>query len=233
MINPQWLELPMSRTIFCGPKDVRAIEVRLYTVCLGLFVLIFEVWTDQTDLSVWTLHLILYSLGWVYCNLGITANGLCSSLQVISGYTENVYLLQWKDHSSRPDYHYSDFCCNMPVKFNWGLEKEKNNCHIFFCIARIRHFFFKQVTLMFVFVAPAFSMEQYRDPTLRPFVNICIHPNFDPNIQVHLPRTIKATVMILGMSLHLGMTNQTAVSIFDRSLYFIVRRLYKFMAGTT
>ena len=30
MINPQWLELPMSRTIFYGPKDVRAIEVRLY-----------------------------------------------------------------------------------------------------------------------------------------------------------------------------------------------------------
>ena len=31
MINPQWLELPMSRTIFYGPKDVRAIEVRLYS----------------------------------------------------------------------------------------------------------------------------------------------------------------------------------------------------------
>ena len=30
MINPQWLEVPMSRTIFYGPKDVRAIEVRLY-----------------------------------------------------------------------------------------------------------------------------------------------------------------------------------------------------------
>ena len=30
MINPQWLELPMSRTNFYGPKDVRAIEVRLY-----------------------------------------------------------------------------------------------------------------------------------------------------------------------------------------------------------
>ena len=29
MNNPQWLELPMSRTIFYGPKDVRAIEVRL------------------------------------------------------------------------------------------------------------------------------------------------------------------------------------------------------------
>ena len=30
MINPQWLELPMSRTNSHGPKDVRAIEVRLY-----------------------------------------------------------------------------------------------------------------------------------------------------------------------------------------------------------
>ena len=30
MNNPQWLELPMSQTNFHGPKDVRAIEVRLY-----------------------------------------------------------------------------------------------------------------------------------------------------------------------------------------------------------
>ena len=30
MINPQWLELPMSRTIFYGPKDVRAIDIRPY-----------------------------------------------------------------------------------------------------------------------------------------------------------------------------------------------------------
>ena len=30
MINPQWLELPMSRTNFHGPKDVRAIEVWLH-----------------------------------------------------------------------------------------------------------------------------------------------------------------------------------------------------------
>ena len=30
IINPQWLELPMSRTNFHGPKDVRAIEVQLY-----------------------------------------------------------------------------------------------------------------------------------------------------------------------------------------------------------
>ena len=30
IINPQWLELPLSRTIFHSPKGVRAIEVRLY-----------------------------------------------------------------------------------------------------------------------------------------------------------------------------------------------------------
>ena len=30
MINPQWFELPMSRTNFHGPNDVRAIEVGLY-----------------------------------------------------------------------------------------------------------------------------------------------------------------------------------------------------------
>ena len=30
MINPQWHELPVSQTIFYGPKEFRAIEVRLY-----------------------------------------------------------------------------------------------------------------------------------------------------------------------------------------------------------
>ena len=30
MISPQWLELPMSRINFHGPKDVRAIEVLPY-----------------------------------------------------------------------------------------------------------------------------------------------------------------------------------------------------------
>ena len=30
MINLHWLELSMTRTIFRGPKGVRAIEVRLY-----------------------------------------------------------------------------------------------------------------------------------------------------------------------------------------------------------
>ena len=30
MINPQWLELPMSRTNLHGRKEIRDIEVRLY-----------------------------------------------------------------------------------------------------------------------------------------------------------------------------------------------------------
>ena len=34
MINPQWLELPMSLTFFYGLKDVLAIEVRQYILFL-------------------------------------------------------------------------------------------------------------------------------------------------------------------------------------------------------
>ena len=40
MINPQWHEQPISRTNFHGPKDVRAIEVRLYLNRL-VFVIVF------------------------------------------------------------------------------------------------------------------------------------------------------------------------------------------------
>ena len=40
MINPQWLELPMSRTNIHGHKDVRAIEVRLYYILLAVTVLV-------------------------------------------------------------------------------------------------------------------------------------------------------------------------------------------------
>ena len=38
MINPQCLELPMSRTQFHGPIDVRAIEVRLYMKYIEILV---------------------------------------------------------------------------------------------------------------------------------------------------------------------------------------------------
>ena len=34
--------------------------------------------------------------------------------------------------------------------------------------------------------------------------------------------------MILGISLHLGMTSQTAISMFDLNLYFMVHQLCKF-----
>ena len=37
MINPQWLELPMSRTNVHGSKDVRVVEVRLYIAEKGGF----------------------------------------------------------------------------------------------------------------------------------------------------------------------------------------------------
>ena len=49
MNNPQWLELPMSRTIFYGPKDVRAIEVRLYF--LVYCIAVYE-WNLITEVSV-------------------------------------------------------------------------------------------------------------------------------------------------------------------------------------
>ena len=35
MVNPLWLELPMSRTNFHGPRYIRAIEVRLLIQFLG------------------------------------------------------------------------------------------------------------------------------------------------------------------------------------------------------
>ena len=63
--------------------------------------------------------------------------------------------------------------------------------------------------------------------SVRQSVNICINPNFDPNVQVHFPRTIEATVMRLCISLHFGMTTQTAVSTFVLDLYFTVHQLYK------
>ena len=62
--------------------------------------------------------------------------------------------------------------------------------------------------------------------------NICVNPSFNPNFQVHFPRTLKATVMKLGISLHLRMTAQTTVSIFDLDLYFTVRQFCKFHGAT-
>ena len=55
---------------------------------------------------------------------------------------------------------------------------------------------------MAIFVAPGFSMLRYRDLVFclfsRQSINICVNSYFDPNVEVNFPRTIKATVMILG-----------------------------------
>ena len=63
---------------------------------------------------------------------------------------------------------------------------------------------------------------RYRDPIFRPLVRqsvkICVNPNFDPNVQDHIPRTITATVMLHGISLHLAMTPLAALSIFELDL---------------
>ena len=87
-----------------------------------------------------------------------------------------------------------------------------------------------------VFVAPAFSMVRYVDPvfgmsacsSICSSVYICIIPNFDHNVQVNFLRTIKATVMILGINFHLGMTTQAAVAICDLNLFFTFHQLCKF-----
>ena len=41
-INPKWLQLPISRPNFNGSKDVRAIEVSLYTNGSKLFPFLLE-----------------------------------------------------------------------------------------------------------------------------------------------------------------------------------------------
>ena len=47
-INPQWLKLPISRTNFHGPKDVRAIEVWLYLEISSRLILKISAKTDST-----------------------------------------------------------------------------------------------------------------------------------------------------------------------------------------
>ena len=77
------------------------------------------------------------------------------------------------------------------------------------------------------------SIHRSVHPSVGQSVSTCINPNFDPNVQDDFPRTIKATVIIIGISLHLGMTTQTAVSIFDLNLYFTIHRLCKFVLRNT
>ena len=60
------------------------------------------------------------------------------------------------------------------------------------------------------FVAPLVSrpfVRPFVPPFVRESVNICVNSNFGPNVHVHFPRTIKATVVILGVRLHLWVAN--------------------------
>ena len=52
MINLHWLELPMARTLFHGPKDVRATEVRLY--------LAFKIFTGMSLFTIYN----IFQLQW-------------------------------------------------------------------------------------------------------------------------------------------------------------------------
>ena len=60
MSNPQWVELPLSRTYFHGSKGVRAIEVLLYLKIINRIVR-----NDQTLLLIlilktfWANHIVL------------------------------------------------------------------------------------------------------------------------------------------------------------------------------
>ena len=71
IINPHWLELPMSRTNFHSPKGVRAIKVRLYfhTRCYtSVFFLVF-------------IHRHFLSIG----NHGYRAVNVCLHTNVVEG----------------------------------------------------------------------------------------------------------------------------------------------------
>ena len=73
MNNPQWLELPISRTKFYGPKDVRAIKVRLYIIPFHgfarwtwfyvwhhLFHLIYSLWANSADDKLMIFFLVFF-----------------------------------------------------------------------------------------------------------------------------------------------------------------------------
>ena len=53
VINLHWLELPLSRTNFHGPKGVRAIEVRLYfhrtPVIISIYFISYSLAICNTD----------------------------------------------------------------------------------------------------------------------------------------------------------------------------------------
>ena len=70
MINLQWLELPMSRTNFHGPKDVR--EFWLYVDELGIKLATLDLQLDLLSAALYSLKAeYLYPQGWLIDCVGI------------------------------------------------------------------------------------------------------------------------------------------------------------------
>ena len=89
MINPQWLELLMSRTIFYGPKDVRAIEVRLY---------FYIQWRYMT---IWKVHFLVITLNKpVFLNKNIDiCPYFATKYRLLWVLIRSVSMLQMSSHS--------------------------------------------------------------------------------------------------------------------------------------
>ena len=90
MINPQWLKPPMSRTIFYGPKDVRAIEVRLYVAlyCTESFIIIPHL--DMTSI-IYVERDITAPNHLISCfpqKIGFTLEGVSSVANFVTAYEE-------------------------------------------------------------------------------------------------------------------------------------------------
>ena len=92
MINPQWLELPISRTKFHGPKDVRVIEVRLYiyqSICCGYS---FELHRQVDAIQMPAHNICLYKEVHKYtgCNLKTTELLDCVLIEVCAVIRSNT-----------------------------------------------------------------------------------------------------------------------------------------------
>ena len=111
-INPQWLELPISRTNFHGPKEVWAIEVLLYTCSvIHLIFLSFFILLWKTGYLLYLKHLSKALL----CFLSIFAScsSVCPSVRTI---LLPFHLCISEVDSSVFDFAY--FCSKMDQKKN-------------------------------------------------------------------------------------------------------------------
>ena len=96
MINPQWLELPISRTNLCGPKDVRANEVWLYSKGVKYVYLLFICTASCTTHTLRHQHKKMYLLtcaGNEDSNFLIRVSAVCMKKLCILGHPKCT---QWR-----------------------------------------------------------------------------------------------------------------------------------------